>query len=33
MTERKGDKKKRKSEALARTELFDKAHFKEGKGE
>ena len=30
---RKGDKKKRKSEVLARTELFDKAHFKEGKGE
>lgn len=33
MTERKGDKKKRKSEVLSRTELFDKAHFKEGKGE
>lgn len=33
MTRRKADKKRRKKEVLVRTELFDKAPFKEGKGE
>lgn len=33
MTERKGDKQRRKKEVLVRTELFDKVSLKEGKGD